>query len=84
MCRSRAKSLDEFGDLVRHAGEEFAFVLDGAVVFHSEFYAPVVLNRGEGVYIDSNMGHAYVVADASTRRPSCRSALPPTKTCSSI
>lgn len=58
-----AKSLDEFGDLVRHGGEEFAFVLDGAVVLHSEFYAPVVLNKGEGVYIDSNMGHAYLVAD---------------------
>jgi transcriptional regulator with XRE-family HTH domain len=58
-----AKSIDEFGDLVRHGGEEFAFVLEGAVVFHSEFYAPVVLNKGEGVYIDSNMGHAYVVAE---------------------
>jgi transcriptional regulator with XRE-family HTH domain len=58
-----AKSLGEFGDLVRHAGEEFAFVLEGAVVLHTEFYAPVTLNKGEGVYIDSNMGHGYLVGE---------------------
>lgn len=72
-----AKSLDEFGDLVRHGGEEFAFVVEGAVVFHSEFYAPVTLNKGEGVYIDSNMGHAYVAApgfDQATILSVCASA----------
>jgi transcriptional regulator with XRE-family HTH domain len=57
------KSLAEFGDLVRHGGEEFAYVLEGAVTFHSEFYAPVMLRTGEGIYIDSNMGHGYIVAD---------------------
>ena len=31
--------------------------------FSTEFYDPVVLNRGESIYIDSNMGHAYVTAD---------------------
>lgn len=62
-----AKTLADFGDLVQHGGEEFAFVLDGAVVFHSEFYAPVTLNKGEGVYIDSNMRHGYVVAEGHDR-----------------
>ena len=56
-----AKSLLEFGELVHHPGEEFAFVFEGAVVLHTEFYSPVTLNKGEGVYIDSNMGHAYLV-----------------------
>ena len=72
-----AKSRAEFGDLVRHGGEEFAYVLEGAVTFHSEFYAPVVLRKGEGVYIDSNMGHAYIVAegfDEATILSVCASA----------
>jgi mannose-6-phosphate isomerase-like protein (cupin superfamily) len=59
----RAKSVAEFGELVRHSGEEFIYVLDGAVEVHTEFYDPVVLHEGESIYIDSNMGHAYVAAE---------------------
>src|SRR3954469_19945219 len=63
LTRIRAKSLSEFGDLVSHAGEEYVHVLDGAIVVHTEFYDPVMLKAGEGIYIDSNMGHAYVAAE---------------------
>ena len=63
LTRIRAKSLGEFGDLVRHSGEEYIHVLEGAIIVNSEFYDPVTLNTGEGIYIDSNMGHAYVAAD---------------------
>ena len=59
----RAKSVAEFGELVRHSGEEFIYVLDGAVEVHTEFYDPVVLHAGESIYIDSNMGHAYIAAE---------------------
>jgi transcriptional regulator with XRE-family HTH domain len=59
----RAKSVAEFGELVRHSGEEFIYVLDGAVEVHTEFYDPVVLRAGESIYIDSNMGHAYIAAE---------------------
>jgi transcriptional regulator with XRE-family HTH domain len=59
----RAKSLNEFGDLVRHSGEEYIHVLEGSIVVHTEFYDPVTLHAGEGIYIDSNMGHAYVAAE---------------------
>ena len=62
-----AKTFEEFGDLVRHNGEEFGYVLEGAVVLHSEFYQPVTLEKGQGVYLDSNMGHAYVVAAGHAR-----------------
>ena len=27
---------------------------------HTAFYDPVVLKAGESIYVDSNMGHAYV------------------------
>jgi transcriptional regulator with XRE-family HTH domain len=59
----RAKSLDQFGDLVRHSGEEYIHVLEGSILVHTEFYDPVILHAGEGIYIDSNMGHAYVAAE---------------------
>lgn len=63
LTRIRARSLEEFGDLVRHPGEEFIFVTEGVVIVHSEFYDPVVLNVGESIYIDSGMGHAYLVGE---------------------
>jgi transcriptional regulator with XRE-family HTH domain len=60
LTQIRAKSLSEFGDLVRHSGEEYIHVLEGSIIVHTEFYDPVALQTGEGIYIDSNMGHAYV------------------------
>src|ERR1700761_5684527 len=36
--RIRAKSVEEFGELVRHPGEEFIFVIEGNVRVHTEFY----------------------------------------------
>lgn len=58
----RARSLKEFGAFVRNQGEEFVYVLEGAVALHSEFYDTTVLQSGESSYIDANMGHAYVLA----------------------
>lgn len=63
LTRIRAKSLSEFGDLVSHPGEEYIHVLEGTIIVHSEFYDPVELRTGEAIYIDSNMGHAYVAAE---------------------
>lgn len=63
LTRIRAKSVGEFGELIRHAGEEYVYVLEGRVEIHTEFYDPIVLSVGESIYIDSNMGHAYVAAE---------------------
>ena len=63
LTKVRAKSLEEFGDLVRHSGEEYIHVLEGRAEVHTEFYDPIVLEAGESVYIDSNMGHAYIAAE---------------------
>jgi len=63
LTRVRAKSAEEFGDLVHHSGEEFIFVVSGRIVVHTEFYDPVPLEEGESIYIDSNMGHAYVTGE---------------------
>jgi mannose-6-phosphate isomerase-like protein (cupin superfamily) len=66
ITRIRAHSIGEFGDQVRHRGEEFVYVLEGSVEVHLQFYAPVVLRQGEGLYVDSTMGHAYIAKDCDT------------------
>jgi transcriptional regulator with XRE-family HTH domain len=63
LTRVRAKTIEEFGELVRHSGEEYIHVLEGRAEVHTEFYDPIVLEAGESVYIDSNMGHAYIAAE---------------------
>ncbi len=63
LTRVRAKSIAEFGELVRHPGEEYIHVIEGRAEVHTEFYDPIVLEAGEAVYIDSNMGHAYIAAE---------------------
>ncbi|MFL6578352.1 MAG: helix-turn-helix domain-containing protein [Povalibacter sp.] len=63
LTRIRAKSVAEFGELVHHSGEEYIYVLEGRIEIHTEFYDPIVLEAGESIYIDSNMGHAYVAAE---------------------
>ena len=58
----RARSLSEFGELIRHSGEEYAFVLEGTVELHTDLYAPVTLEVGDSIYFDSGMGHVYLSA----------------------
>lgn len=62
VTRIRARSTSEFGELVKHQGEEFIYVIEGAIEVHSEFYDPVVIKAGESIYLDSTMGHAYIAA----------------------
>jgi transcriptional regulator with XRE-family HTH domain len=84
LTRATARTLEEFGPLIRHSGEEFIFVLEGAIEVHTEHYAPVRLEKGESIYIDSTMGHAYlavgegdalVLGVCSSAQPNFQSAL---------
>jgi len=52
-------------DWSRHDGEEFLYVLKGAVTVHTEHYEPVILEPGDSIYIDSSMNHAVVARDVS-------------------
>jgi len=74
--RIRAKSLAEFGELMRHSGEEYVYVLKGAIAVHTAFYDPVILHEGESIYVDSNMGHGYLAegCDEATVLAVCSSA----------
>jgi len=60
IARVKSRDIGEFGPLVRHSGEEFIYVLDGAIDVHTDHYAPVRLEKGGSIYIDSTMGHGYV------------------------
>jgi transcriptional regulator with XRE-family HTH domain len=62
LTRVIAKSVAEFGPLVHHSGEEWMYVIKGAIEIHTEFYEAVRLEEGQAIYLDSSMGHAYVVA----------------------
>jgi transcriptional regulator with XRE-family HTH domain len=57
-----ARTLEEFGELIRHPGEEYAYVLEGEVDLYTSEYAPVRLKTGDSIYFDSGMGHAYLAA----------------------
>lgn len=66
-----ATSVAEFENLIRHAGDEFAYVLDGEIDVHTEIYAPLRLKKGESVFFDSDVGHAYVRASEGPARIMC-------------
>lgn len=56
-ARVRARAFEEFDGWVRHDGEEFLYVLTGAVRLITEFYEPVEMRRGDSAYYDASMGH---------------------------
>ena len=60
IAEPHARSLAEFGELVRHPGEEFVYILEGTVDLHTDLYAPARLEAGDSMYFDSGMGHAYI------------------------
>ena len=46
-------------------------VTSGSVAVHTEFYAPEILNEGDGIYLDSTMGHAYLNAGEQPAKGVC-------------
>jgi transcriptional regulator with XRE-family HTH domain len=44
-------------------GEAYVLVLSGGAVLHSQLYAPLALDTGDGVYFDGRSPHALVAAE---------------------
>jgi transcriptional regulator with XRE-family HTH domain len=64
----KSRSIENFDDFHRHPGEEYVYVLEGEVDFHTEIYAPARLAAGDSIYFDSDVGHAWIaVGDARCR-----------------
>jgi transcriptional regulator with XRE-family HTH domain len=72
-----ARSLEEFGDFNRHVGEELLFVIEGELDLYTNMYLPVNLKKGDSIYFDSNMGHAYVAVGDQPCRVLCVCVAPP-------
>ncbi|HPD92180.1 MAG: helix-turn-helix transcriptional regulator [Rhodobacter sp.] len=64
----KAHDLMDFDDFVRHPGQEFLMVLEGAVTVYAEGKAPVTLRQGDSLYFDSARGHLYASAGAQDAR----------------
>ena len=55
-----ARSIEEFESFSNHAGEEYIYVIRGAVEMHTEIYAPLRLGVGDSIYFDSSAPHAFI------------------------
>lgn len=55
-----ARRFEGPGDFARHPGEEFVYVLSGSIDVHFEGGEVTHLQRGDSLYFDSRVGHAYV------------------------
>lgn len=66
IARIRTRDIAQFGQPVRHQGEEFIYVLEGTIEVHLQFYTSITLGVGQGIYLDSTMGHAYVAKDCDS------------------
>lgn len=64
----KAHDIMDFDDFVRHPGQEFLLVLEGAVTVYAEGKAPVTLRQGDSIYFDSARGHLYASAGATDAR----------------
>lgn len=56
----KAHSFAKFEDYISHPGEEFIYVLDGEITVHLKGKEPIPLAKGDSIYFDSGIGHAYV------------------------
>lgn len=63
-----AKDVSEYDEFMRHPGEEYLYVLEGTLELHTEIYAPARLEKGDSVYFDSGMAHAYVAVGSKPCR----------------
>lgn len=55
-----ARTIEGPDDYARHDGEEFVYVLSGAIEVHFDTGTVVKLARGDTLYFDSRVGHAYI------------------------
>lgn len=63
--RVKADEPSPLDGMVSHSGEEFFYVLNGAIEVHTEHYSPVRLEKGDSAYLDSTMAHTLVALDGN-------------------
>ena len=63
-----ARRIEGPEDFARHEGEEWIYVLSGAIEVHFENGRQVKLARGDSLYFDSRLGHAYISTSRALAR----------------
>jgi transcriptional regulator with XRE-family HTH domain len=63
-----ARRIEGPEDFARHAGEEFVYVLSGALEVHFDTGKKVELATGDSIYFDSRIGHAYITVSRKLAR----------------
>ncbi len=81
---AHARTLQEFGPLIRHKGEEFFYVLEGELELHSEIYEPLRLKKGDSAYFDAMTGHAYLSVSEEPAQILCVCSTPETELVSTL
>lgn len=81
---AHARTLDDFGPLIRHKGEEFIYVLEGELELHSEIYAPLRLKKGDSAYFDAMTGHGYLSLSEEPAQILCVCSTPETELVSTL
>lgn len=64
VSRIKARTIEDFGSLIRHAGEEYIHVLEGTVDIVIEGKEPQRLRAGDSFYFNSAVGHAILAVGA--------------------
>lgn len=59
-ARIHARALSDFPEFIRHSGEEFVYVLSGALELRFETGKSFKLAPGDSLYFDSSVGHVYL------------------------
>lgn len=60
LARIHARSVDDFPQYIRHGGEEFVYLLRGALELRFENGTVFSLAPGDSLYFDSSVGHVYI------------------------
>lgn len=50
-------------EFVRHPGEKIIYVISGATIIYCEKQSPVILERGDSLYMDANVWHSIVAVN---------------------
>ncbi len=74
----KARDVPPLDEWSIHDGEEFIYVMEGVLEFHTEHYLPAILNKGDSCYLDSTMRHAFLTRGKSDAiiLSVCRSVVP--------
>lgn len=72
-----ARSVEDCGGLRGHPGEEFLYVLEGALNLHTEHYEPTFLATGDSILFDASMPHAYVASGSENAVVLMSNTVPP-------